>query len=69
MTDLHHDDHEPAALDGVDHAVVADAMPIETFHPLELLYAGRSRILSKRINPVRDTAMNILRQGRQLSLG
>lgn len=69
MTDLHHDDYEPAALDEVDHAVVAHAKPIETFHPLELLYAGRSWILSKRINPVGDTALNILRQGRQLSLG
>jgi hypothetical protein len=69
MTDLHHDDHEPAALDRVDHAVVADAKPIETFHPLKLSYAGRSRILSKRINPVGDTALNIPRQGRQLSLG
>jgi hypothetical protein len=69
MTDLHHDDHEPAALDRVDHAVVAHAKPIETFHSLKLSCARRSRILSKRINPVGDTALNILRQGRQLALG
>jgi hypothetical protein len=69
MTDPHHDDHEPAALDGVDHAVVAHAKPIEAILPLELPRAGRSGILSKRINPAGDTTLNILRKGRQLSLG
>jgi hypothetical protein len=36
---------------------------------VELPRTGRSRILSKRINPIGDTALNIFRQGRQLSLG
>jgi hypothetical protein len=69
MTDLHDDDHEPAALDRVDHPVVADAKPIEAILPLELPSPGWSRIFPQRINPVGDTALNILRQGRQVSLG
>jgi hypothetical protein len=69
MPDLHDHDDKPMAFDRIDDAVVAHAKPIEAIPPLELPRAGRSGILSKRINPVGDTALNILRQGRQLSLG
>jgi hypothetical protein len=69
MPDLHDHDDKTTAFDRIDDAVVAHAKPIEVILPLKLPRARRSRILSKRINPIGDTALNLLRQGCKLSLG
>jgi hypothetical protein len=59
MPDLHDHDDKTAAFDRIDDAVVTHAKSIEPILPLKLPHTGRPGILSKRINPVGDTALNI----------
>ncbi len=69
MADLHYDDHQPAAVDGVDETVVAHPEPIQAILALELLRTRWSRILAEAIYPVSETALNVIRESRELSLG
>lgn len=59
VTDLDDEDHEPPALNHVDHAIVADAQPIEPFLGVEELRPWQAWVLAQGIDLSRYQSLGV----------
>ena len=69
VTDLDDEDHEPLTLNRVDHPVLPNAQPIETFLTVQELDPWRTGILPQGVDLSGDLSLGILRESSEFPFG